>query len=120
MSDRDVRRPCPSCPWRRDQDAQAIPGFRLELAEALAATSPDDRGFGPDLGAPMFACHQSRDGDEVVCAGWLAVHGAAHPSVRLAVLRGDLVPEQLAPGEGWPALEASYQDVIAKLRRTTG
>lgn len=113
-----VRKPCPSCPWRLDQDAQVIPNFNLNLAERLAATSPDERGMGPDFGAPQFACHQSRDGEEIVCAGWLAVHGENHPNVRLAVAMGRLPPEALAPGDDWPELHASYHEVIAKLRAT--
>lgn len=113
-----ARLPCPSCPWRVDQDATAIPSFRLDLAEALADTCPDERGMGPVWGAPMFACHQSRDGAEVVCAGWLASVGREHPVVRLQVLRGDLDPAVLDPGEGWPELEPDYQRVIEKLRET--
>lgn len=110
--------PCRSCPWRVDQDAQAIPNFDLDLAERLAATSPDARGFGPDFGSPQFACHQSREGAEVVCAGWLAVVGAAHPQVRMQVIRGQLDPAALEPGDGWPELHGSFVEVIEKLRAT--
>lgn len=115
MSERH-RQPCRSCPWRVDQDATAIPGFSLELAERLAATSPDERGFGPDFGAPQFACHQSRDGGEIVCAGWLAVVGGAHPAVRLNVALGHTPACALNPGEGWPDLHGSFAEVIEKLR----
>lgn len=115
-----IRQPCRSCPWRVDQDATAIPGFDLALAEALAATSPDPDGVGPDPFAPQFACHQSCDGGEVVCAGWLAAVGARHPTVRLLVLAGELQTEALAPGDAWPELHQSFAEVIAKLRATAG
>lgn len=107
-----VRKPCPSCPWRVDQDATAIPGFELELAERLEATC--DHEFG----TPVFACHQSREGDEIPCAGWLAVYGDRSITVRLMVMSGRVPAEALTPGAGWPALEESFEDVILKLRAT--
>ncbi len=118
MAENACRRPCPSCPWRVDQTAAAIPNFSLELAEGLAATCPDERGMGPEFGAAQFACHQSRDGAEVVCAGWLAVAGHAHPGVRLDVLRGTVDHAALSPGEDWPELHQSFGEVIEKLRAT--
>lgn len=111
------RAPCPTCPWRRDQDARAIPGFSLEKAEGLAETCPDERNMGPNFGAPQFACHQSRDGAEVVCAGWLAVVGHRHPGVRLNVALGHTSPEALERPEGVD-LHDSYSEVIVKLRES--
>ncbi|MDQ8034101.1 MAG: DUF6283 family protein [Bordetella sp.] len=112
------QRPCPSCPWRVDQGAKDIPHFSLPLAEQLARTCPDERGHGPDFGAPLFACHQSRPGAEVHCAGWLASVGHAHPGVRLAITSGRLDPGSLAPEPDWPRLHTDYAQVLEKLRRT--
>lgn len=112
------RTPCPSCPWRVDQTAQDIPAFVLDLAENLAETCPDDRGYGPDFGTPQFACHQSREGAEIVCAGWLAQQGHRHPVVRMQVLAGQIPVEALERGADWPDLHESFADVIAKLRAT--
>lgn len=111
-------RPCPSCPWRVDQDARDIPNFDLSLAEALAPTSPDACGMGPDFGASMFACHQSKMGREIPCAGWLAKVGHRHPGVRLSVRMGRIQPEALRPGPDWPDLHDNYPDVLDKLRAT--
>lgn len=88
----------------------------MEKAEGLTNTCPDVRGFGPDFTAPMFACHQSRPGEDFPCAGWLAAVGSRHPMVRLAISQGRLDWEALKPRAGWPELHASYQDVLAKLR----
>ncbi len=101
-----------------DQDASDIPQFNLELAEQLAGTCPDDRGMGPDFGSAQFACHQSRPGSEIVCAGWLAVVGHRHPAVRMAVLTGATPHEALSPGKDWPALHGTFAEVIEKLRAT--
>lgn len=96
-----------------------IPGFELALAERLAGTSPDERGMGPDFDAPIFACHDSKPGAEITCAGWLASQGAAHPNVRLMVLRGEIEPEALKPSPEWPELHTSFADVIAEMREQT-
>lgn len=111
-------KPCPSCPWRIDQDARDIPNFDLAKAETLAGTCPDERGMGPDFGARLFACHKSKEGEEFACAGWLAAVGSSHPMVRFAVYQGKLSPDALSPGKGWPRLHSSFQEVIAKLRAT--
>lgn len=116
----EVRRPCPTCPWRVDRDASTIPGFSLEKAERLDRTCPNDhgRGSGPNFGDPVFACHQSRPGEEVVCAGWLAVFGGLHPNMRLAVCQGRIDPAALSPGEGWPELHQTFEEFIEKMRAT--
>jgi hypothetical protein len=114
------RKPCPSCPWRRDQDATAIPGFKLDLAEDLAGTCASTQGgVSVELGKPMFACHQSRPDEEIVCAGWLAVEGADHVGARMNVALEEWSPDALRPGEDWPELHGSFAEVIEKLRRTT-
>jgi hypothetical protein len=107
-----------SCPWRVDQDARDITGFDIAKAEALAATCPDERGMGPDFGSTWFACHQSSPGREIVCAGWLARAGRAHPGVRIAVMEGRVPIQALDVAAGWPPLHQTYQEVLAKLRRT--
>lgn len=111
-----TKKPCGSCPWRLDQDARDIPGFDLQMAESLRACSPDERGFGPDFGARMFACHKSREGEEYPCAGWLAAVGGKHPMVRMCVSTGMLPATVLTPGEDWPPIHTSYGEVLDKLR----
>ena len=113
-----IAKPCLSCPWRVDKDAADIPNFDLELAEGLAGCCPDKRNMGPDYRASMFPCHQSKDGAEIACAGWLATVGHRHPGVRLAVAVGRLDASALRPGNGWPVLHPNYQQVIEKLRAT--
>lgn len=100
-----VKRPCAECPWRTD----AEPGrFEEERWEALAASSPDERGMGPEHDAPLFACHRTPEGGERACAGWLATVGRAHPMVRLSVLTGSLPASALDSKGDWPSLHPDF------------
>ena len=65
------------------------------------------------LSAPMFGCHKSPEGREYACAGWLAVAGADHLGVRLAVAMRTLPGEALSPGADWPELYGSYEEMRA-------
>lgn len=102
-----VKRPCDACPWRTD----AEPGrFPPERWEALRSSSADEQGFGPDFEGALFACHKTPQAGERACAGWLAVEGANHPRVRLAVMTGALPVCALTPGEDWPDLHESFTE----------
>lgn len=104
---RHAARPCGECPWRRDQPPGRFPPERYE---ALRCTSASADGSAP-LGSPMFACHKTAEGKEIACAGWLAVEGADHVGVRLAVVLGDLDPAALEPQPDWPDLIESYDEL---------
>ncbi|MEU2106456.1 DUF6283 family protein [Nocardia sp. NPDC019255] len=103
------RYPCAECPWRVD----VAPGqFTAERFDALSCTAGRPGGEA-GFAAPMFACHKSPEGREEACAGWLAVAGVEHLGVRLAVASGRLDPAALSPGEGWPPLHESYDEMAA-------
>jgi len=103
-----VHRPCDECPWRKD----CKPGrFAPERWEALRSTSIDpETHFGPEFGGPLFACHKTPEGGERTCAGWLAVEGINHPSIRFAALQGQVSACALEPGDGWPELHESFAE----------
>jgi hypothetical protein len=103
------RTPCATCPWRVGQHADEIPNFRLDLAEGLVRTTETG------LGAPVFACHQSKADQEVVCVGWLWRYGWDSIAIRLRLLNGAMSPDELEPD---PAIELhdTFDDVITKLR----
>jgi hypothetical protein len=79
---------------------------------------PDENGMGPEITAPVFACHLSKPREEFFCAGWMARVGHAHPLVRLRILSGALSPAHLTPGPDWPETHETYTEVLDKLRRT--
>jgi Family of unknown function (DUF6283) len=101
------RFPCAECPFRRDTKPGQFPACRYE---ALTETTGRPGAEAP-LGAPMFACHKSPEGREEACAGWLAVAGYEHIGVRLSVALGHLPAEALEPGDDWPDLFASYEEM---------
>ncbi|WP_413658116.1 DUF6283 family protein [Paraburkholderia phenoliruptrix] len=90
----------------------------MALAKNLSATCPDNRGMGPDFGASVFACYQSKSGEEFACAGWLAAVGHCHARMRLAVALKRLDATALEPGSDWPALHENYQQVLDNPRRS--
>lgn len=74
------KKPCAECPWRMDNP----PGrFPVERYVSLAGTAYD-------LAIPIFACHMSKEGGEVMCAGYYLQSGAHNLSVRLSGQRFDV------------------------------
>jgi len=104
-----TRVPCRTCPWRVAQHADAIPGYDHDLAEGLVSTT------GREVGAPIFACHQSRDGAEVVCTGWLWAYGDHSIAIRLRLATGQMTRDDLEP-DPTIDLHPTFADMIAKLR----
>lgn len=102
-----VRRPCAECPWRRDQPTGRFPAERFE---SLRETVEGPDGSAP-IGAPLFACHRTSPDAPSACAGWLAVEGAGHVGVRLAVVGNRLDPTALTPAPGWPDLYESFDEM---------
>jgi hypothetical protein len=101
-------KPCASCPWRVGVvGARDIPGWGPELAAGLAQSCRDD-GFA------IMACHKSREGAEIPCAGYLAVVGYDSIGARIlsSSTKRDIVAEAQADAEGTdlhPDFEAMLQ-----------
>ena len=105
--------PCPSCPWRTDQGASAIPNYDQAKAENLLNTVGDGDAF-----RPIMACHHSQDGREIACKGYLARAGWSNLNVRVGVMSG-LIDNPTAVIDACIAakivLEPNYPAVLAKL-----
>lgn len=68
------KRPCAECPWRQD----VKPGkFTPERFRTLARTAYN-------MATSIFACHMSKEGGEVACAGFVLMQGAHNLSLRLS------------------------------------
>lgn len=107
--------PCGPCPIRADNADNPDSWFPAERWSALTASVIDPAtGFGPSIDAPLFGCHKGEPGTnaDLACAGWLAQFGPEHPAVRLAVLQGRLPHEAFQPGENWPPLHSTWEEVV--------
>lgn len=84
MSTSCADKPCPTCPWRKSSTTGGsdIPNFSIELMRNLADTVPPQ---GSDVPWPrkVFACHNSKQGGEYACAGYVARHGETNVNLML-------------------------------------
>jgi hypothetical protein len=105
--------PCTDCPWRTDVE----PGqFEQHRFAQLKRTSEQPEVVSPAdfLTQPMFACHQTQEGREQACAGWLVVAArTGNLRIRIALARRELPLEAVEPGAGWPPLFSSYEEMAA-------
>lgn len=102
-----MKKPCPDCPFRRDTPPGQFGSCRYETLRSTIGTDDDMRMPGD----PIFACHNTPEGREHACAGWLATQGSKHLTVRLAVATGALPASALSPQEGWPDLFTDYDEL---------
>lgn len=89
---------CTTCPWKVGcVPERDIPNYQLDLAKKLdrtIAASPEDslRAALSGDGLQSMACHYSKSGEEIPCAGW--IHNQLGPgnniAVRLRVMGGHL------------------------------
>ncbi|KNB52882.1 DUF6283 family protein [Streptomyces caatingaensis] len=103
--------PCVRCPWRRDVDLAEFSDGDMETLRRANGRS----GAEAPRDAPVVACHLDKPGTSHAyrwCAGWLAVAGPYHLSIRLAVLFESLPGGALAPRPGWPRLYASLEELL--------
>lgn len=80
-------KPCKSCPWRIGNTPDTIPNFKADLSAKLSQTCRDD-------GLQIMACHKSREGREIPCAGFVLQVGPESIGLRFAVRRGAVNPDE--------------------------
>lgn len=79
------REPCAECPWRKDSPIGAFPPDAYKRSANTAY----------DMSDHTFACHMSGKHKPATCAGFL-LRGAEHNlSYRLALMNGDIDPDQI-------------------------
>jgi hypothetical protein len=81
-----LKTPCAACPWRKDVPVGKFPPERF-----IRLQNTVQQGFNP-----VFACHQSPEGKEAVCAGYLLVDGDQNFAVRIAAIEGRFKPRELS------------------------
>ncbi|NBF00227.1 hypothetical protein FE391_43505 [Nonomuraea sp. KC401] len=108
------RFPCAPCSLRRDAPLGV---FTPEQFEAMRATCRS-AGAHATVDASLFGCHPGEPGtgDDLACAGWLAVEGRNSLRVGLAIAFDRLPDTVLDPGPGWPELYGSFEEMVAANR----
>lgn len=107
--------PCDQCPIRADNRDNPDAKFSTDRWNAMSSTVRDpNTGRQPMPGDILFACHKGAPGTnaDLACAGWLARFGADHVGIRLAVALGNLPRTALSPGDNWPPLHETWEDVV--------
>lgn len=85
---RAPKKPCAECPWRRDVPAGRFP---VQKYRELARTAED-------MAMSVFSCHKSSVEEPIVCAGYVLRGGAHNLALRLAYIRGDILPDSVTDG----------------------
>lgn len=107
------KKPCEKCPW-----VQTTPPGEFSAARyAALRTTTGYPGAEAPPGSPLFACHISKEGKDVPCAGWLAAVGYYSIQVRVLIAHGRLPRNVLQPGRTWPPLFTSYDAMEAVMAR---
>lgn len=100
--------PCAECPWVKS----TAPGqFPRANYERLRNTTGEPGKEAP-WDASLFACHKSSEENEMPCAAWLASVGFENLRVRILLSEGKIPPEAMQPGDDWPELHESYDEMM--------
>ena len=76
---------CNECPWRKD-----VPIGRFPPERYIALRRTSEQGMNP-----LFGCHKTVEGKDVVCVGYLMRDGENNWAVRLAAAYGKFDPQAL-------------------------
>lgn len=75
---------CKTCPWKRDADVRAIPGYSRKMHEGLACTIAEPGAIHD--GARIMACHYSTEAAPIACVGWIANQLGPGNNIRLRLM----------------------------------
>lgn len=81
---------CKQCPWKKGSNPRDIPGeYSEEKHHALTRTIAEP-GVLRGEGLRMMACHETPNGRELPCVGWLVqqLGPGNNLDLRLAVMQG--------------------------------
>lgn len=109
---------CKSCPWRVDCDPERdIPnGYSVELHERLAGTCVSGLASMRPGTMRVMACHYSKPGEEIHCAGWLRNQiDTGNIAVRLAVAVGTM-PAPVVDGDQHERFEDTLPESAQRRR----
>ena len=88
------RRQCAKCPWKVSTDPYDIPNGYCPTKHAALDNTIAEPASLRDLGGPlrMMTCHETVDGKELPCVGWLAqqLGPGNNIALRMAAMTGQI------------------------------
>lgn len=100
-ADRQPRRQCKACPWKKGTNPHEIPnGYSADQHRDLGRTIAEPGTLRGDS-LRVMACHETPPGGELPCVGWL-VHQLGpgnNIALRLAAMRGRVDANVVTVGE---------------------
>ncbi len=110
-------KPCKHCPWKKTSRAGGgdIPNFDLSLMRGLASTAPkkDCTIHERDEFRKIFACHDSKEGNECACAGYVARDGQFNLNVRLIAIENKINLNQIIDAAEEHELYDNFHEMLA-------
>jgi hypothetical protein len=110
-TDKRPRKQCKKCPWKVDTDPYEIPnGYCPTKHAALRNTIAEPGSLRG--GASMMACHETPQGKELPCVGWLVnqLGPGNNIGLRLAVRSGRIDANVETVGEQHERFEDTLPD----------
>lgn len=107
------RRQCRKCPWRVDVDPTDIDNYDRDMHEAMIDRLSHRGGFETVLhGLRIMACHESKEGAEFPCVGWMAheLGPGNNIGLRIAAAAGRIDTDFELVGDQHPSLESTLSD----------
>jgi len=104
---------CAKCPWRVDVDPNDIPNNYCETKHRNLTNTIADPGSLRSMGVlRSMACHESKEGKELHCVGWLInqLGEGNNIPLRLAVATGRIDANVEPVGEQHDCLEDTFPD----------
>lgn len=103
MADGKPRKQCAKCPWKVSTNPRDIPGDYCEVQHAALRRTIAEEGSLAGLGGSLriMACHETPEGRELPCVGWLAhqLGEGNNIALRLAVIKGRIDADIETVGE---------------------
>ena len=110
------RRQCEKCPWKVSTNPRDIPNGYCPTKHAELDDTIADPGSLHSLGSNalrMMACHETVEGKELPCVGWLAhqLGPGNNIALRMAAMTGQIDATFELDGEQHERFEDTFPDV---------
>ncbi|MCY9872968.1 DUF6283 family protein [Vibrio barjaei] len=111
------KQPCKHCPWKKSsvKGGFNIPNFNMSLMYSLENTAPKKDCSPEELDdfRKIFACHDSKEGNESACAGYVARDGQHNLNVRFLAATQKVNLQDIIDASEQHELYDNFHDMLA-------